>query len=75
MLHFKAGGRIDVYVDIGEHKIEEPSLTALGLYWSLENTDWRYKITRRARDKVLDMMEEDRERETKPTGTKYLKEA
>lgn len=57
LIHISRLGKIDIYAEIGDTVIQAPALTALGLYWSLQNGDWRYKITRRAREKVLEMME------------------
>jgi hypothetical protein len=50
---------VTVYAEIGDRKIEEPALLALALYWSLENEDWRYKVTRRAKEKLEEMIEEE----------------
>jgi len=58
LVHISKSGKVDVFAEIGDVVIQTPALTALGLYWALENPDWRYKLTRGARDKVLEMMEE-----------------
>ncbi len=57
LVHISKSGKIDIFAEIGDTTIQPPALTALGLYWALENPDWRYRITRRARDRVLEMME------------------
>ena len=57
LIHISKSGAVNVFAEIGDDIIQAPALTALGLYWSLENDDWRYKITRRARENVMEMME------------------
>ncbi len=59
LIHIDRLGKINVYAEIGDTVIQTPALTALGLYWSLQNDDWRYRLTRRAKEKVEGMMEQN----------------
>ena len=62
VIHIRLNGAIDVHAEIGDHEVMQPALTALGLYWSLENKDWRYKMTRRAAERVQGMVDEERQK-------------
>lgn len=55
-------GVATIYADIGEKVISEATLLALALYWALENEDWRYKVTRRAAERVQDIVDEEQDK-------------
>lgn len=46
---------IETYMKLNE-VVGEPSLLALGISWSCENEDWKLRLMRKARVKLLGMM-------------------
>tara|TARA_S200000501_G_scaffold55953_2_gene46132 strand:- start:25657 stop:25950 length:294 start_codon:yes stop_codon:yes gene_type:complete len=46
---------IETYMKLNQ-VVGEPSLLALGISWSCENDDWKLRLMRRARTKLLDLM-------------------
>ena len=49
---------IHLYMQLSRN-ITDAHLLALGLRWSLENEEWRKKIARKAREKLIKMCEEE----------------
>lgn len=46
---------IETYMKLNE-VVGEPSLLALGISWSCENEDWKLRLMRKAKVKLLGMM-------------------
>jgi hypothetical protein len=59
---------VETYVNITQD-IQEPELLALGISWALENADWKKKITRKAREKLLKICDEEGVAYTTPSHT------
>jgi len=59
---------VETYLNITQD-IREPELLALGLSWSLENADWKKKIARKAREKLLKICDEEGVAYTTPSHT------
>jgi len=59
---------VETYLNITQD-IREPELLALGLSWSLENSDWKKKIARKAREKLLKICDEEGVAYTTPSHT------
>lgn len=64
----KMDNTVETYINITQD-IREPELLALGLSWSLENTEWKKKIARKARDKFIRLCEEEGVAYTTPSHT------
>ena len=50
---------VETYARLGT-TIEASELLAMGLSWALENEEWKAKLMRRARHKILAIIEEGR---------------
>lgn len=59
---------VETYINITQN-IQEPELLALGLSWSLENPDWKKKVARKAREKLLKICDEEGVAYTTPSHT------
>lgn len=64
----KMDNTVETYINITQD-IREPELLALGLSWSLENAEWKKKIARKAREKLMKLCDEEGVAYTTPSHT------
>lgn len=64
----KMDSTVESYINITQD-IREPELLALGLSWSCENTEWKKKIARKAREKLMKLCDEEGVEYTTPSHT------
>jgi hypothetical protein len=50
-------GEVEVYMGLGK-VVGHGQLLALGLAWALENEEWKTKLMRRARERLLEAIDE-----------------
>ena len=50
---------VETYVRLGQI-VEAPQLLALGVSWALENEEWKLRLMRKARQRLLKMIEESK---------------
>lgn len=67
-LVIRADASVETYLKL-EREINEPELLALGLTWACENADWKKKIAKQARSRLIAMMNEEGVAFTTPTNT------
>jgi hypothetical protein len=52
----REGGQVEVYMAL-DKVVERGQLLVLGLMWALENEEWKVKLMRRARERLLEEIE------------------
>lgn len=53
-------GEVEVYMGLGE-VVGHGQLLALGIAWALENEEWKRKLMEKARERLLQVIEEAKE--------------